>query len=185
MKGMKTRKLTILLVVAVLATASFACRFPGLNAAVRDQVVPSVMVGDLPPIDLTLEANRGTVVLSEAQINTLLAQELAKRGEDMVQDPYIDLIPGGMIIQGNVQQGGWTLPLRLELQVAADGQGGVTYSLVSASIGPLPLPDSMRQKIDDALRSTLSSEIARATDYIYIEQLSITDDTLTASGYKR
>jgi hypothetical protein len=43
----------------------------------------------------------------------------------------------------------------------------------------------MRQKIDDALRSSLSSEIARATDYIYIEQLSITDDTLTASGYKR
>lgn len=182
---MKTRKLSILLVLAILATASFACRFPGLNAARNEQVIPSLQVGDLPPIAITMEADRGTVVLSEAQINSLLAQELANRGQDAVQNPSIDLVPGGMIIQGDVQQSGWSLPLRLELQVTADGQGGVTYSLTSASLGPLPLPDSMRQRIDDALRSSLSSEIARATDYIYIEQLTITDDTLTASGYKR
>jgi hypothetical protein len=75
-----------------------------------------------------------------------------------------------------------SLPLTLNLAINPDGQGGLTYRVSSASVGPLPLPESMRDQIETMLNQNLQAQVRQLTGNIYIDSINIGSGVMTVTG---
>lgn len=122
-----------------------------------------------------------TLTIDEAQLTSLVAFELQKQETPIFQDPQIYLRDGQIKILGKVQQG----DVELALTVSVTSDGRPDYKLVSAKIGPLPLPDAMVQGLSDQLDSAFKSNIDPQMDDIYIDKITIGDGVMTIQGHTR
>ena len=128
---------------------------------------------------------QATLVIDEQELTSLIAFELQKQDTPIFQDPQVYLRDGQIEILGKVQQGNTMASLKLVLTVSADADGHPDFQLVSAKIGPLPLPDVLLQQISDQLDATFTSKIEPRMENIFIEMITIADGKMTIQGHTR
>lgn len=126
-----------------------------------------------------------TLTINEEQLTSLVATELQKQETPIFRDPQVYLRDGQIKILGKVQQGDAEATLELVLTVSVNSDGRPEYKLVSAKIGPLPLPDAMVQGLSVQLDSAFKSNIDPQMDDIYIDKITIADGVMTIQGHKR
>jgi hypothetical protein len=187
MMFVKPNTLRIIFVIAFLGMSILACRYPGFqsNSVERAPSDLATLEPGQPILGITPSGAATIIVLNETQINSVIQQALASQPELPVQNVRISLQEGSGTISGNVQQNGLDLPLTVTLSASVDGQGGVNFNVESASIGFLPLPQSMLDQISAQINQSLRSEIIRATNNIFVEAISISDGLLTVTGRTR
>jgi outer membrane protein TolC len=183
------KKLRFVLASAVLALAMLACRYPGLPGNLAQTEVPetkfATVAPDQPLLGVTPSGASTTYVLNEAQLNSVIQKALAAQPDLPVQNLQISLQEGAGTITGTAQQNGFELPLSVTLGASVDGQGGVIFQVESASVGFLPLPQSMLDQLSNQINQAMRSEIARATGNVFVESISIADGLLTVTGRTR
>jgi hypothetical protein len=86
---------------------------------------------------------------------------------------------------GNLLQGETTAPVELVLTVAPNAEGRPAFEIVSAKIGPLPLPDTTIQQFSKELNDAFTSTIDPRMEDIFIDTIVIADGRMTIQGHTR
>jgi uncharacterized protein YpmS len=184
-----------MVLVGVLLLSSMACNF-ARRAVISPTPTPvPVQVTPLSPATLvsTLEAaatafkeNKPvTLSVTEADINSLAASKLEEMGEEMIQDPYVSLRDGKIIVTGKVTQSGITFDATISVVPAVTADGRLSLSIESARISSFPVPDSMLESLSSELDNLMNSNLGSDLDKVFIEKIEIINGTITVTGRPR
>src|SRR5574341_1433612 len=178
--------------LVILLLVSMACNFINRSEPVATATIPvstealDSLEKDIQDASQQIETSgQATIEIDEQELTSLIAFELRDQEPPVFQDPQAYLRDGQIKILGNVQQGNTMAPLELVLTVSADADGHLKYQVVSAKIGPLPLPDFLVQQISDQLDAAFTSKIDPQMENIFIEKITIAGGVMTILGHTR
>jgi len=179
------RNFYILIGCAVLLIASLSCNFPGMSAsAPQTKPTLSELPTEIPEeIQSQNAENSFTLKVSETQLTSVLNSRLSEIQEPAVSDGQVFLQNGKMEIQASVNQNGMILPLNVVLTVSTDGNGKPTYTIISSSIGPFPLPESVTDQLSGMIENAFADELLSLSNNYYIENIEIRNGLMTIKGY--
>jgi len=92
---------------------------------------------------------------------------------------------GQIEFEANVNQSGFSLPLRLAVAVKIDDQGKPDYEITSANLGPLPLPESILEQFSNQLDLVLADQLKVDGKDLVLDDITIQDGLMTATGHTR
>jgi uncharacterized protein YpmS len=185
----------ILLIVMILIIGSLAC-----NAVVGKVATPTATFEPIPvktEAVKTLESkvetaateaagnSKVTLEITETQLTSLIASELQKQQEQVVQNPQVHLQDGQVHLTGNVEQSGLSLPLDIVMTVSVDTEGHPHTHILSGSVGPFPLPQDLLDKLSTQLDDGLANQIDSENNGFFIEDITIDNGVMTVTGHSQ
>ena len=178
--------------LVILLLVSMACNLINRSEPAATATIPvstealDSLNKDIQDAGKQIESSgQATLTIDEQELTSLIAFEIQEQETPIFQDPQVYLRDGQIKILGKVQQGNTMATLELVLTVSADIDGHPDFQLVSAKLGPLPLPDVLLQQISDQLDATFTSKIEPRMDNIFIEKITIADGVMTIQGHTR
>jgi uncharacterized protein YpmS len=188
---MKARR-SISLAIAALILASLACNLPGSRQEQPAAPVPitTEAVEDLQEnVQTAAETAQSSgeinLVITEAQLTSMLAFELQKQEEPILTEPQIYLQNGQIQLNGNVHQGGVNAPLEMSMEVTVNDQGRPDYRVTSAKLGPFPLPDSILDQLTAQIDQAFAEQIGPELENVEIESIDIAAGQMVIQGHTR
>jgi uncharacterized protein YpmS len=188
---MKVRS-PVFFILSLLVTASLACYFTGLRqeatpvpVPVTTQAVETLEKNAQDAAQAYQDSGEITMEVTEEQLTSLVAFELQKQQDPVLQNPQVYLRDGQVQLRGDVKQGGITAPLEMNMTVTADADGGPQYDVVSAKVGPFPLPQSILDQMTSQIDAVFASQFGAEAENIYIEQITIADGKMNIQGRPR
>jgi hypothetical protein len=193
----------LILMIAALWLACLACRLGTIAttstpAAEAATPITATQVVDTPsPIQTTTPeqpaaknqptANPGklSITVDEAQLNSMVATEFNKQNNPELINPKIHLQTGQILVSGEVNRSGLNASFSGTLTVEVTPDGHLQYTVVSASLGPLPLPQAMRDQIATQLNNILGTPQTKDGQQIYVENVNIGNGEMTITGHIR
>jgi hypothetical protein len=199
--------LILILMLAALCLASLACRL-GTHATTStptaEAAIPNPAIQELEtpsPIQTTAPeqaatkpaakdqpaANPGrlSITIDEAQLNSMVVNELNKQSNPELINPKIHLQNGQILVSGEVNRSGLSASFSGTLTVEVTPDGYLHYNVISASLGPLPLPQAMRDQLATQLNNALGTPQTKDGQQIYVEDVNIGDGVMTITGHIR
>lgn len=188
---MKRTNLRPILAATALLAAGLACNMPERNT-------PSETVEQIPVTTAAVETLQGnleaaatevassqtvSIVVTEEQLTSLVAFELSSMEQPPVSEPQVFLRNGQIEARGNVQQSGFNLPLTMIATVSVNAEGKLEYQLVDATIGPLPLPDSLKDQLTGQIDQAINS-LTPQTEGLVFDDVVVGDGVMTITGHK-
>jgi hypothetical protein len=196
-----------ILMIAALWLASLACRL-GAQATVSTPTVEAVIpipatqevktpipiqttvpqqAATQPPAGLQPPANPGklSMTIDEAQLNTMVVNELNKQSNPELTNPKIQLQNGQILVSGEVNRSGLNASFSSTLTVGVTPDGHIQYNVISASLGPLPLPQAMRDQLATQLNDLMGTPQTKDGQQIYVEAVNIGNGVMTITGHVR
>jgi hypothetical protein len=73
----------------------------------------------------------------------------------------------------------------MNMTVSADADGRPQYEVVSAKVGPFPLPQSILDQMTSQIDAVFASQFGAEAENIYIEQITIADGKMNIQGRPR
>jgi uncharacterized protein YpmS len=175
-----------------LILVSLACNLANRNAQIPTETIPVTtqavesLKEEIDQAGQDIQSTgQATLLIDEAELTSLVAIELQNQGISTFEDPQIYLRNGQMIVVGSVKQGDATVPVELDLSVSANSDGRPAYQIVSAMIGPLPLPEALYKEYSEQLNTIFASKINPRIDAIFIDKITIADGVMTIQGHTR
>lgn len=181
------------LALVALIGASLACNLPGFSSATptetplstQSELPAQVTLPPVLPTQTPMEPERLSLTLTEEELNTMILRELENGNTTQVEGAQLDLQPGQIVINGQVNQGGLLLPLELIVTVEVSQAGRPEFKVLSGNVGPFPLPEEMLDQIEAQLNEGLANNLGDEIDEMYIESVVIDERTVTISGHRR
>lgn len=175
-----------LIVMASLVVASLACNLGASQVegtATPSPLTPEDMSG---PVEETLEGIRSgaqvELEISEQELTSLVAEGIEAQDETPIEDPQVLLRDGQIRFLATVERQGFNLPAEVVMTVQPDDQGKPEFNVVSATIGPLPVPGSVTSELESGLNQTFASEIESRAPNTHIESIVISEGVMTITG---
>ena len=135
--------------------------------------------------ELAVSAEPFLLVVTEAQLASIINYELASYQEYKIEDVKVFLRDGKVKITGNVEQNNLLLPLTFEVLFNANENGSPEYDIVTANVGPFELPDFLVDQLHVVIYNALESIIQQSANNIHIESIIIEDGQAAISGYAK
>ncbi|MEJ2262021.1 MAG: hypothetical protein P8X95_01150 [Anaerolineales bacterium] len=178
-----------LAVLIVLASASIACGF-GISSAKPTDTPTPVPTETVEPqknsIDDVLDAaatpGEIKLVIDEDQLTSIVAGEIRKQDDVPISNPQVRLRNGQIQFNATVEQQGISLPAEVVMNVQPDMNGHPDFKVVSATIGPFPLPADVKSQLETALDVAFTEEIESRAPNTRIESIVIADGVMTVIG---
>ena len=192
-----------ILMLAALGLASLACRLgagPTTSTPTVESVAPAhptqTQVPETPsPTQTTapeqtataLATNPGkiSITIDEAQLNSMVTNALNKQSVQQLANPTIHLQNGQILVNGEVNQSGLKASFSGTLTVDVTPDGRLHYNIISASLGPLPLPQAMRDQIATQLNDAMGTPQTNDGQQIFVEDVNIGNGVMTITGHIR
>lgn len=183
---MRQRK--ILLMILLLVAAALACNFnravstPAPTVPVSTEAVESLetAVGEA----FREAQTSGTIELeiTEAQLTSLVAFELEERGAGYITNPQIFLQDGQVQMTAKVVRQGLSASARVVLKVQIDPVGRPVFDVISANIGPLPLPGDIIAEIEERINLAFQQQLNSLAPNLTIESIVIDNGVMSITG---
>lgn len=178
-----------LVVLAALVLASLACNIGA------SRIEPTQTSSPMPFENLenlgdsakeTLEAvPSGAQVeleINEQELTSLVAAGIEGQEDTPIEDPEVQLRDGRIRFLATVERQGFNLPAEVVMTVQPDDQGKPEFNIVSATIGPLPLPESVKSELESSLDDAFASQIESRAPNTHIESIVIAGGVMTITG---
>ena len=188
------RRMFILLVLVTFVLTNLSCNFVKVMTKSASPTETPIAVSTESVESLATEVNSviskaqagDPIVLevTEEQLTSAATNELQASGENRVHNLQIRLRDGKMIITGNVDQGGLTLPLSVSLTFTIDAQGQPRSQVVEASVGPFSLPESYLTDITSQLDQALMDQLNANAVNLVVDSITIADGRMTVLAHK-
>lgn len=179
----------IILVFVILLAAGLACNFPGRNTSSPPPQQPSSTqaVQELEQqLKATLstsgDSGQVTITLTQEQLTSIVAAQLAKQPDQSFTDPQVVLTNGQMEVYGKVSQSGFTTDTKIVMTPEVDGNGKVHLNIVSISLGPFPVPDTLKQQFSDLANKALNDYLDSTSQKVKVTSINITEGKMTITG---
>jgi hypothetical protein len=191
----------ISLIIAALWLASLACRLGSQLAASTPTVEVAIPASATQALETASpaessapqqatpapSANPGkiSITIDEAQLNKMVATELGKQSNPELTNPTIHLQNGQILVNGEVNRSGLNASFSGTLTVSVTPDGRLHYNVTSASLGPLPLPQAMRDQVATQLNDALGAPTTQDGQQIFVEAVEIGAGEMTITGHIR
>lgn len=181
----------LLLAALALLGAILACNLPGNTGSTEPTETIPVSTEAVETLEGNLDAaatevaasEEVSIVVTEEQLTSLVAFELAAMDQPPVTDPQIFLRNGQIEAHGNLEQSGISAPLKMTATVSVNDQGKLEYQIVDATVGPLPLPDAIKDQLTGQLDQAVN-QLTPETSGVVFEDVVIGDGVMTITGRK-
>jgi len=126
-----------------------------------------------------------TIEISEQQLTSYLALNLAKTSQVPITDLQIHLQDGQVWIRGVVHQDNLQLPLTVAVSLSVDSENKIVVDLKQARIGPFPLPQRLLDSITQEVQKAFWDQLASVGEGYTIEEISIGEGSILIRGTKK
>jgi len=126
-----------------------------------------------------------TIEISEQQLTSYLALNLAKTSQVPITDLQIHLQDGQVWIRGSVHQDNLQLPLTVAASVSVDAENNFVIDFKQAQIGPFPLPKMLLETITQEVKKAFWDQVASVGEEYTIEEISIGEGSILIRGTKK
>lgn len=175
--------------VLALSLAGLACG-TGLGAPTAPAspiVVSTEAAGELEDLWANAIKNAGpdgevVVVMTEEQVTSYVAIKLAEQPDAPLENIQIFLRDGKMTLQGDARVGALTAPATLVINMTVDEDGKVVAAIEDADFGPIPVPQSMLDGLNDTIQQSLTNELTIDSTEVTIKSIAISDGKMSFSG---
>jgi uncharacterized protein YpmS len=178
-------KRRLLWIFIVLILASLACRLPVRGAQETKESPPLATDALINPQVIVQTPGHISLTVDEAELTSMLAAELQKQQEPIIQDPQVYLREGQMKITGKVQQAGLTADLQIALTISVTQDGRLSFQLLSAQLGPFPLSQEIMDSISKQLDAAFVTNINPRFEDVFIESVTIANGQMVIQGHPR
>jgi hypothetical protein len=179
----------LLLVLTILTAAGLACNFPGgaSNLPPTAQPMSTEEVQNLEnQIQATLQSpdasGEVTITLSQDQVNSIIAGQMAQQSEQVITDPSVKLTGGHLEVYGKVNQNGISANLQVVMQPQVDASGNPHLNIVSMNLGGMPVPDVLKNRIAASADDAISSYLFSNQNNMKVKSIDITEGQMTITG---
>lgn len=189
------RKTLILLIIFLLLLASLSCNLVKLSTGEDEgdgelksipastEAVEDLKEGVQSAIATAQSGGPIQLVITEAQLTSLAVMRLQAPAESSIEDIQVHLRDGQIRISGTVEQNGVDLPLNISLEVFVEPTGLLHSEVITATVGPFPLPESVLDQITAQLDQALMTQF-KAGDLV-VDSVTIAEGTMTILGHVR
>lgn len=180
--------------IAIPLITGIACNIPFLQASppieptsgsIATQPVEEKLVIIEDTYEPTVSAEPFHLVVTEAQLTSIINYELASYQEYKIEDVKVFLRDGKVKITGTVEQNNLLLPLTVEVLFSVYENGSPGYEIVAANVGPFELPDFLVDQLHVVIDNALETIIQQSAENIHIESIIIEDGQASISGYAK
>jgi hypothetical protein len=186
------KKNRIWIAILLLAGASLACNL-GLNGVktpepripVSTEAVQSLEETAANSYNEFQQTGQVNLTVTEEQLTSVVALELAKQETDSISNPQVLLRDGQIQLSGDVHTQGISAPGRVIMEVDVDSDGRPGLRIVSATVGPFPLPDSLLENVETRLNRAFLQKLDEMAPNLVVESVVIADGSMTISGHTR
>ncbi len=186
---MNVRKLPLLIGPVLLILAIMACTLNIGGPAYPDQHIP-VSTESAGELEFALQTavaagkmtGQETLVISEPQLTSYLADRLATQEQPFFTDPQVYLQNGQIQIYGTAQQGYFQANIRIVVTASVDEQGQPRIEITSANFGPLPVPAGLNDVTTAAIQEAYTGTIGPIATGFRLESITVADGKLTIVG---
>jgi hypothetical protein len=178
------RHVRLLPVFAVLSAAILGCRLnlggPELPPA------PEISAGAAArasaswngALEQAVTTGQVTVILTEEELTSALAERLASEEEAILRSPVVTLRDGVITVYGVMEQDLFEANLRLVVTPVIDDEGQLGFELTSADLGPLPASEGLRGTISDMLSEALAGPMGSLATGLRVTSVAVADGSL-------
>ena len=173
------------LIIFVLALSSLACNFGFGRQATPEEVIPVTTEAVESLQGAAGEAIQNgdiEIAITEAQLTSLLAFELAERAGDQISNLQVFLRDGQIQLYGDVDTQGISAQVRVFVAVSVDPIGRPVLEVVSSSIGPFPVPGELISEVEMIMNKAFQEKVESMAPNMHIESIVIEDGTMTIIG---
>lgn len=182
----KIRQYQVLLMITVMIFASLACNYARRNAAQSLELDPQSTLSIDGLEDVPIDSQGGLrLVVTEAQLTSLIAEEIGSQENAVLLEPRISLRNGQMVLTGIIQQSGLNADLEMIMDVGVSPDGKPDVTLLSATVGLFSLPQDMLENISAQIKSAFESKIDQGIDKIFIDSITIEAGEMVIQGHAR
>jgi len=128
---------------------------------------------------------RVTVVITERQLTAFLAARMADAQNPLLKDPQVRLQAGEIQIFGVASAGPLEASALLSIQPQVDPEGVLAFIITTAEVGPVPIPDTLKQGLSDLLTEAFTGKLGSVATGIRITSLAIADGEAAIVGELR
>lgn len=132
------------------------------------------------PID-----GRVTVVITERELTAFLSARMADAQNPLLKEPQVRLQAGEIQIFGVATAGPLEASALLSIQPLVDSEGVLAFNITTAEVGPVPIPDTLKQGLSDLLTEAFTGNLGSVATGIRITSLAIADGEASIVGELR
>ena len=177
------------LIIFVIALSSLACNFGFGRQQTPEEVVPvtteaveSLQQSAEEAVEGAIQSGNIEIVITEAQLTSLLTFELADRVGDQISNLQVHLRDGQIELFGDVDTQGISAKVRVVIAVSVDPVGRPVLEVVSSNIGPFPVPGELISEVEVIMNKAFQEKIETMAPNMHIESITIENGTMTIIG---
>lgn len=187
MKSVNRTWLIIAALALTLAVPSVACNLltlgrqtPGPPIPVTTQAVESLATA----VEDAQQDGTVQLVLTEAQLTSLVALKLQEAGDETISNPQVYLRDGKIQVFGDVSLDNFQATAQVVISASVDSRGNAVFDIESGSLGPFPLPENVVSQLEGRLNTIFQEEIASAAPNLFIDSIVIADGQMIVEGHR-
>lgn len=179
----------MMLIFIALAAASLACNLPGSTnrlpptavlmtqeeAQQLEEKIKATLASAAPSGELTL-------TITQQQINAYMVSQLKGQDEPSISDPVVVLTNNQIEIYGKITQSGLSVKSKMVLQPQIDANGDPKLEVVSIDLGGLPVPDTMKNRVETMVDNALADYLAAGSNQFKVTNIAIGEGQMTVTG---
>jgi hypothetical protein len=188
---MKFPLMRVLLILVVLAAASLACNLPARGSS-APTAQPPLDAQEMQQLEDQLKATLAsselnsevTITITQQQLNSLIAAEMANEPNSPIQNPQVVLTGGQMEIYGTVDQAGFSVDSKTIARPGISADGNPSLEVISIQLGPVAAPDALKEQVDTMVDAALQDYLSENANRFKITNIAITEGQMTVTGQR-
>jgi len=186
------RRISFFFILFILVLAALAC-----NAGNNPPALPTSLPA-IPTLDPNLSdkfedewqkslaeaiaTGNFTVTITEGQLTEFINRKNDENQNSTLSDIQVFLRDGQIQIYSTAANDSGSTTLEIVATVGVSPEGVLQIDVVSAKLGPFPVPDPMLEGISQSINDALNGQGTTGSDKIQIESIVIADGFMTISG---
>lgn len=127
-------------------------------------------------------SNRVAFTFTEEQITSYVTMHLQSNKNFTFSEPQIYLDNDTISIFGKAEQGLFSANVHIALQSTTDGVGTLSFEIITADFGPLPVPSNFLENFSSIINNILNGSIIPGGSNFQIQNVFISNGMITIEG---
>jgi hypothetical protein len=186
---MKTPKISIFIGCLILISSIMACTlniggpdYPASSIPVSTEAAGELRTSLETAVAEGVASGQITLTFSETQLTSYLDYKFRSQSQLFFTDLQVYLRDGEIQIYGTTRQGYFEATDRIILSATVDEQDQIKIELVSADIGPLPIPDDLKDMVSSTIQEAFTGALGPVATGFRLLSITIADGTMTVVG---
>jgi hypothetical protein len=129
-----------------------------------------------------LASGNFSVTITEGQLTEFVNRKNAENPDSPISNIQVFLRDGQIQLYSAAENDSGSATLQITASVSVTAEGQLQAEIISAQLGPFPVPEAMLEGFSSTINEALTGQGAQGSEKLQIETILITDGYMTISG---